>query len=198
MEDKERTEFLLHMYDQLWNSISRHILVVWQSVGVLVGAFALFTLVDKQMMSLDWAAGLIVLLCGWSVAHVLDASLWYNRNLVIVANIERQFLCRSDIREIHYFFTKHRSKNKMINHFRIQLCFGFGVADLILLYHLLTRIVPVQQTPHEAALTMVVPYVVAVAVIIVYAYVARARNDDYQKLLDDSPGRSLDSWNAPL
>ena len=40
--EQNRKEFLLHMYDQMFNDINRHIMVIWQSVGVLVAAFATF------------------------------------------------------------------------------------------------------------------------------------------------------------
>lgn len=43
-----REDLLLKMYDQMFNDINRHIMVVWQSVGVLVGAFAVFALVEKM------------------------------------------------------------------------------------------------------------------------------------------------------
>jgi hypothetical protein len=78
--EKARSDFLIAMYNQLMNDINRHIVVVWQSVGVLFGAFAVFALVEKQTISLDVATSLIVLLCAWVVAHVHDASYWYNRN----------------------------------------------------------------------------------------------------------------------
>lgn len=87
--EKPRRDFLLAMYGQLMNDINRHIVVVWQSVGVLFGAFAVFALVEKQIVSLDIATSLIVILCTWVIAHVYDAGYWYNRNLVIIANIER-------------------------------------------------------------------------------------------------------------
>ncbi len=106
----KRDEFLLHMYDQMFNDINTHILVVWQSVGVLVGAFAIFALTEKQIITLDIAAALIVLLAAWLIGHIYDASYWYNRNLVIIANIERQFLAAADLKEVHYYFGKHRKR----------------------------------------------------------------------------------------
>ena len=54
--DVERRAFLLHMYDQLFNDINRHLTVIWQSVGVLLGAFAVFSLVEKGILSFDLAA----------------------------------------------------------------------------------------------------------------------------------------------
>ena len=61
--EKPRRDFLLAMYGQLMNDINRHIIVVWQSVGVMFGAFAIFALVEKKVLSLEIAASLIFLLC---------------------------------------------------------------------------------------------------------------------------------------
>lgn len=140
--ERDRKEFLMRMYDQMFNDINRHILVVWQSVGVLVGSFALFGLVEKGIVPFDFAVALIVLLVMWLLAHLEDAGYWYNRNLAIIANIERQFLEKSDLRNIHYYFGKHRGKNVMLSHLRIQYLFGIGILCLVLLYHFLTRVIP--------------------------------------------------------
>lgn len=40
--DSPRTEFLLEMYRQTSNHLNRHILLVWQSVALLGGAYAAF------------------------------------------------------------------------------------------------------------------------------------------------------------
>ncbi len=111
-----RAELLLKMYDQMFNDINRHIMVVWQSIGVVVGALTIFALVEKNVVSLDIAVSIVLLLCAWLLAHLFDAAYWYNRNLVIIANIERQFLTQDDLKNIHYYFGKHRPKNKMIEY----------------------------------------------------------------------------------
>ena len=137
--DVERRAFLLHMYDQLFNDINRHLTVIWQSVGVLLGAFAVFSLVEKGILSFDLAAALVVLLSLWLVAHVQDASAWYNRNLVIIANIEREFLRSTNLKNIHYYFASHRKPGSMISHLRIQRALGYTVLALVLMYHLSSR-----------------------------------------------------------
>jgi hypothetical protein len=53
--EHERKEFLLKMYDQMFNDINTHTLVVWQSVGVVVGAFAVCALVEKNIIPMDYA-----------------------------------------------------------------------------------------------------------------------------------------------
>lgn len=75
-------------------------------------------------------------------SNLFDAAYWYNRNLVIIANIERQFLQQEDLKNIHYYFGKHRPKNKMIEHLRIQFALGNGLGALVLVYHLFERVLP--------------------------------------------------------
>ena len=133
---------MLKLYDQLWNSINSHLLVVWQSLGLVIGAFAILALVEKQVIPIDWAVTLIVILSGWLIANVIDASYWYNRNLVIIGNIEREFLNRDDDRKISYYFIKHRETNKMIIHFKIQLTLGLGIFFVIIIYHMILRLLP--------------------------------------------------------
>ncbi|MEW4452260.1 hypothetical protein AB1L30_06185 [Bremerella sp. JC817] len=191
----EREELLLKMYDQMHRDIHRHILVVWQSVGVVVGAFAIFALVEKNVLPLDLAAGLMVLLCGWLIAHLLDASYWYNRNLVIIANIERQFLAPSDLREIHYYWGRHRESGAMLTHLRIQKYLGIGVATVVLLYHFSVRIYPGFYSTFEFGSfepIRAVPYLILLVVIVFSFYLRHNRNASYTEFLKNSPGRDVD------
>ena len=139
----DRRTFLLEMYRQMFADINRHMTVVWQSVSVVIGAFAIFALVEKAIIPLDIASSLIVMLCAWLYAHMLDAGYWYNRNLAIIANIEKQFLLESDLKDIQYYFGAHRSKsNKMISQLRIQAFLGVGIAVLVILSHFIDRVWP--------------------------------------------------------
>jgi hypothetical protein len=140
--DKARSDFLIAMYNQLMADINRHIVVVWQSVTVLVGAFAAWSLIEKNIISLDVAATLIVIIAVWVLAHVYDASYWYNRNLVMIANIERQFLRQTDLKEIHYYWGKHRGANAMIRHLKLQGALALGVAGLVLVIQFSHTILP--------------------------------------------------------
>lgn len=103
----KRDEFLLRMYEQLLTTIDRRTQVVWETAGILIGAFAVFALVEKKIVSADYACSLMVLLSAWLVAHAIDATAWFNRNLAIIANIERQFLVDNDAKEIHHYFLKY-------------------------------------------------------------------------------------------
>ena len=188
MNDR-RDEFLVEMYKQMFNDINRHIMVVWQSVGVLVGSFAIFALVEKKVLSIDLATTIIILLCAWLLGHLLDAAYWYNRNLAIIANIERQFLKEPDLRVIHYYFGKHRPDNKMITHLRIQEALGLGLGALVLLYHFLTRITPgffVSLSNFDPI--RVLPYGTIIAALLYLRYLKNDRKLAYQEFLENSPG----------
>ncbi len=195
MDDKTaRKELLLRLYDQLYNDINRHITVVWQSITVLIGGFAVFAFTEKGIITLDIATCLILLLSGWLLAHVLDAAYWYNRNLVMIANIDRQFLGETDLKEIHYYFGKHRPENKMLIHLRIQAALGLGVAVLILGYHFLTRVLPDLDAPWtNFELQRMLPYVFLILILPFLCWIRKHRNKSYAEFLKNSPGKQIDT-----
>jgi len=184
-----RDQFLIEMYKEMFNDINRHILVIWQSVGVVVGAFAFLALSEKGIIPLDLAIAVIVLLCGWLSIHLLDAAFWYNRNLVIIENIERQFLKKSDLSDIHSYFGEHRRKNKMIDHLRIQQVLAVGLSLLVLSYHFVIRVWPGMRLPWEYFDPVrAFPYAIAVVVIIYWFSKKQQRDLKYQEFLEISPG----------
>lgn len=189
-----RKDFLLQMYNQMFANINRHILVVWQGVAVLVGAVALFALVEKQILGFDLACSFFVLLVGWFAAHVLDASAWFNRNLAIMTNIERDFLGDEDLRLVHYYFGKHRPQNRMISHFGIQIVFALVLAVLVLGTHFVNRVLPGFTLPlSHFDWKRVLPYMVLLLTVLYLLTFWRKTKQDYAELLENSPGRSVDT-----
>jgi hypothetical protein len=186
----DRRTFLLEMYRQMFADINRHMTVVWQSVSVLVGAFALFALVEKAIVPLDVAVSLVVMLCAWLYAHMLDAAYWYNRNLVIIANIERQFLSSSDLKDIQYYFGAHRSKrNKMITHLQIQSALGVGIGILVLLLHFAERVWSGLASPWSAfEPSRILPYLTAIGAALYCRWLAGDRRSAYGTFVQNSPG----------
>ena len=189
-----RNDFLMRMYDQMFNDINTHILVVWQSVGVLVGAFAIFALTEKQVITLDVAASLIVLIAAWLIGHLYDASYWYNRNLVIIANIERQFLTESDLRDVHYYFGKHRKKGSMITHLRIQYALALGIGFVVLLFHFFTRVERGLGAPWSGFDPLrSLPYAVLVLAFLAVWRLKINREEAYAEFLQNSPGKNINT-----
>lgn len=190
----KREQLLLKMYDQMFNDINRHILVVWQSIGVLVGAFAIFALVEKKVVSLDIAVSIVLLLSAWLLAHLFDASYWYNRNLIIIANIERQFLQKEDLKNVHYYFGKHRPKNKMIEHLRIQLALGMALGCIVLCYHFFERVLPGYSAPLSRFDPIrSLPYILVAVSFFYLRNVKRHTGNKYEAFMENSPGKAIDT-----
>lgn len=141
-EDDRRADFLIEMYKQMWTNINRHILVVWQSVSVLIGTLAAFALVEKKVISLDVACSLVVMISAWLVAHTIDANYWFNRNLAIISNIERQFLRPNDLCLIQSYFSTHRQGGPLLDHLAVQAMLGGAFTLLVLVYHFIERVLP--------------------------------------------------------
>jgi hypothetical protein len=178
----------------MFNDINRHIMVVWQSVGVLIGAFAIFALVEKHIINVDVAVSIIVLLAAWLIAHLIDANYWYNRNLAIIANIERQFFTQADLRHVHYYFGAHRPKNRMIAHLKIQVALGFGLVFIMILYHIGTRIIPMLLVGKPSIeLSMLLPYVLLIASLFFLRWLRQNRNRSYEEFLQNSPGIEINA-----
>lgn len=192
-QKKARATFLVAMYNQLMGDINRHIVVVWQSVTTLVGAFAAWSLIEKNIISLDFAVTLIILIATWVVAHVYDASYWYNRNLVMIANIERQFLVQGDLQEIHYYWAAHRAPAEMITHLKLQLSLAVGLALFVFGIHSFKTFFPFTAKAFAAAsIAAYLPLAAITVGIFVWAISCRKHRTRYETFIENSPGRSVD------
>jgi hypothetical protein len=108
---------------------------------------------------------------------------------VIIANIERQFLGPDDLKEIHYYFEKHRKKSAMLTPLRIQYALGLGIAFLFMLYHFIGRVLPGMHSPvRNFELSRSLPYLAATAWAIFLWFLRNNRIASYQELLENSPG----------
>jgi hypothetical protein len=189
---ENRQELLLHMYDQMWRNIDRHIIVVWQSVVVVISAVAAPLLSKAEPVNADLTTAVLIMICGWGIALALDGSYWYNRNLVIVSNIERVFLSREDLHDIHYYFEGHR-RNKMIENQLIQAILSGAIGTLFLAHHFWTRVLPELSVHNRFDPLRSAPYVVALATVVLLlkfrAHIAR----NYGKLQKRSPGMKIET-----
>ncbi len=193
----KRDEFLIKMYEQMFNDIDRHHKIVWQVIGVLIGSFAFIALAEKGIIPIDIAVGVVVVLALWVIAHVYDSNYWYNRNLVIISNIERQFLEVSDLRDIHYYFGEHRDKNAIQTSLKIQLYIAWGIIAVFLFYHFATRIYDglfLEWEESNIEWIRLIPYVVVVVFyFILVRWIKNKREKNYLEFLSNSPGKTIDT-----
>jgi hypothetical protein len=134
-----RQQFLMNMYDQMWNNTTRHITLIWQPIIVIfatIGAIMAAEIKDLNFVAISIFISLAFLIIGWYLAHVHDSSGWVNRNLVIISNIEKQFLVVSDETEIHPYFNSDPKKREMIEHFQIQYFLGLTLGFAVTIYYI--------------------------------------------------------------
>jgi hypothetical protein len=184
----KRPEFLLAMYKATWDNINRHILVVWQSVTALLAAVGALYLSGKDVIAPDVAAAIVVLAATWAVAHAIDAKGWYNRNLHIIANIERQFLLPSDAQQIHPFFALGARGNTMIEHLRIQAALGYAIALLALTEHFGRYVWPTLNTRSSMDLSRWLPYLALLVGSIFLVWISKTVGKGHNRLVEQSPG----------
>jgi hypothetical protein len=190
--DKDRKVFLLTMYSQMWKNIDTHILVVWQSVAAVLGALAIFSLVEKGFLPIDIASTFLLMLAAWLLAHVYDAWEWFHRNLIILTNIERQFLRTGDLKAINPFFASHRPGDRMLTHLAIQWWLGLGIAGAVLTFHFFTQVFPGFSSPWEAFKPIrCLPYAAAVAALIMIICLRRNVVRANRAVSTQSPGLTM-------
>lgn len=139
---EKRPEFLIAMYEQLMADINRHIVVVWQMVGVVGAAIAGLVVAEKEGVPTAYAVILTLLVISWVIEHLHDSNFWYNRNLVMITNIERVFLTPNDVDFIHPYFAAHRKKGSFLTHLQVQRHYALAIAVLVLFYFLAKSVWP--------------------------------------------------------
>lgn len=186
-----RERFLLAMYSEMWANINRHLLVVWQPLAVVTGGVVLFGFVETKILDFDFVVTSFLLLIFWLMAHIVDASYWYNRNLHIISNIERQFLARSDLRDVHCLFGEP-PKTSPPEHFKLQALLGAFLGFLVLAYHFVTQVWPgFFLSRSDFRLLRAAPYVIAVVGTFALASFYRATRESLCTFIQRSPGADL-------
>src|SRR5207248_1449586 len=116
----------------------------------------------------------------------------------------RQFLYKSDLRDIHCYFGSHRPTSAMLTHFRIQYWLALGIGLGALLLHFFSRVLdllistsPGQLIQHVGS-PRIAPYVAALASICLIWYFRGNRNKSYKNFLANSPGIAIESTGLVL
>ena len=191
-----RKEFLLKMYRQMFSDVENQFRIMWQAIVATLASIGLVAGSDR-LIPMDLAYSIIIILCSWTVLTIQDASYWYNRNLVIISNIERQFLENDDLKFIHYYFGKHRPKNKMISHLKLQVELSLCIGALAIIYHFSTRIAPGFNATFENIEPLRgLPILIAIAAIFRIIHKSRDQKTKYDEFLENSPGIAVDTSNV--
>lgn len=159
IDQRDNSEFRLHQYDQAWNNINRHILTVWQSATAVAAALAAIVFSEKEILSNDIAASLIILFSAWLMAHVYDAQTWYDRNLALIQDNEKYF---QNTEEEFGSYLQPR-KMRLITHLRIQRDLGVVLASLAVGTHFFIVVMPVMAGDECVHPSVFLPYFAFIA-----------------------------------
>lgn len=89
--DPDKKDFLLHLYDKLWENMDSKEGRLWNYLAIYGAAIALTFGAGKFTGMELHAVILVLVLTIWAVLIVLNANWWYYRNLLLVTRIEDQF-----------------------------------------------------------------------------------------------------------
>lgn len=88
---EEKKEFLLRLYDKLWENMYSKETRLWNYLSIYGAAIALVFATGKFAGIEVHATILILALTMWAVLIIINANWWYQRNLLMVTRVEEQF-----------------------------------------------------------------------------------------------------------
>ncbi|HVY53953.1 MAG TPA: hypothetical protein VHA13_05480 [Gammaproteobacteria bacterium] len=192
----ERKEFLLHLFDKAWDDIGSTIKVIWQSIVILLGAIATIIFTKAKVIPITTTYTIAIIAIVWMLAHIENAAYWFNRNLAIIANIERQFLNEDDSENIHFYFTAHRPA-KMAPHFQLQYWFLITIAICLISYYSKVKLPPFFKHFSSSSYCNYIfssidfPYLTAILGTICLYYFRNKNINKYNEFKKLSPGKEI-------
>lgn len=185
--DKQaRNDFLINMYNQAFNNINRHIVIVWQTISILAASFVSILLSEKYDISIWISSILLIVYIVWMISHIIDAEHWFKRNLHIITNIEKNFLTKNDLVLVHPYINTDVKHETMIDSFRIQIFFACTVWIFMLVYLF-----------YKASITssmglFLIYFCISVILSLILNTYHENNANKIKTLVIKSPGRSLD------
>jgi hypothetical protein len=185
--DKQaRNDFLINMYNQAFNNINRHIVIVWQTISILAASFVSILLSEKYDISIWISSILLIVYIVWMISHIIDAEHWFKRNLHIITNIEKNFLTKNDLVLVHPYINTDVKYETMIDSFRIQIFFACTVWIFMLVYLF-----------YKASITssmglFLIYFCISVILSLILNTYHENNANKIKTLVIKSPGRSLD------
>lgn len=189
VDEAKRADFLIKMYETYNAEIARHFGLAWQAVSVFLASIVAVVAAINKIAGIPAyvVICLYLFLVTWAVEVVIDAAFWYNRNLVVVANIERQFMKPSDAKDIHWYFLKHRPFNKPITFMRSLLLFLVSIALAVLIFYFALPEINGQKD-FFFNVSSYIPLLVALGLGLVIRNFAIDKNKEYLTFLANAPG----------
>src|SRR5271169_6701737 len=84
-------EFLLHLYDKLWENMAAKEARLWNYLSFYGAAIALAIGVGEFSNNELYSVVVVLALTVWALLIIINANWWYNRNRMMVIQIEKRF-----------------------------------------------------------------------------------------------------------
>jgi hypothetical protein len=162
-------------------------------VGVFAASIAALALAKANGVPIEYAVLLSVMSAGWSIDHIYDSNYWYNRNLIIIANIERVFLTFQDLRIIHPYFAAHRPTGSFLTHLSIQRNYTIIMTIGVVLYYFFVVVYPIKLSGAELSFFNAIPFISLFLLFIRIIEREQFYNKKYQDFLRNAPGIDLEA-----
>lgn len=185
VQSHDSEKILIEMYSQLMHDVKRHVVIVWQSICMLIAAITAFALIKDNLFSLDMAASVALIACIWLLVHVYDSSFWYNRNIAIIDNIEKQFLRQDESGVMKSFFSESHPKGVYLSHC-VQRALGISVAVLVLGFQFYETILPILLGRTDFEVLNSAPWVIAACGILIWAIKSYSNIKKYDEFIKNS------------
>jgi hypothetical protein len=89
--NQDDKDFLLHLYDKLWENMGRKEGRLWSYLSIYGAALALSLGVGQYAGTQNYSVLIALALTVWAVLIVVNANWWYVRNRLMVTQIEKRF-----------------------------------------------------------------------------------------------------------
>jgi len=176
------------MYDAYWNNITRAEEAAWKILATYSALFAGLALAYSVVKPIGFAI-LVILFSFLAIAISLNANLWFVRNIGLIANVEKEFLDKSDYgvliparwgKEKVPFFSW-----KVFEAWWVLIAAYFAVA-------VVTMSVLWNRVSSDDAITILLFFALCTLLTITYGVSLKSRHED---LMRDAPGASK-PWPA--
>jgi hypothetical protein len=95
-----RADFLLKLYEQLWKSIEREQGDLWKFIGFFAATFVSNVAIKRTDVDTRIALLFLIATPTWGINIVISSWKWFERNRMMIINIEKEFLAPEDVGRI--------------------------------------------------------------------------------------------------
>jgi hypothetical protein len=179
----DRRQFLISYYEKCWENISRAEDSVWKMFAAYAGLFAGSAFLFDKIGMMGFL-GIFIGYSGLAMILTLNSHLWYLRNITLISNFEKEFLCKEDYGYLIPHIFKDRLKFIGFHSFEVWLLLFFGYLSISIL---VTSFFYSSLTCEEKNLVNIL-FGAVIVINLIYGICLKMRYDEFQL---NCPGKPI-------